>query len=296
MQKKNIFIAAIFLFFYQLRGQNAFVQLEPELLEKDQLFSIVDSSYILPLTFNSSQWHSRVINPFKYDFKQFKEQVSFSLYDEATGEPIFCIPHHGRVTSCFGPRWGNFHYGTDILLNVGDTVVAARDGIVRIATWEPGYGNFIVLSHEGGLETLYGHLSDFLVKPEDTVYAKQPIALGGNTGYSTGPHLHFEIRYLGSPLNPEKAIDFYRKSIKTNTLTISAKTFDYLSPYQNRYGKSYTYQANYGGSGALYHTIRYGDCLYNLAKQYGTTVYKICALNGITTKTVLRPGKTIRVR
>ncbi len=277
-------------------GQNGLVSLNAleELEDINRFFDVVDTSYFLKWELPSSKWHGKVINPIKFDMTKFKESIEFRLTEGELHE--FHCPHRGRITSCFGPRWGSFHYGTDILLNVGDTVYAAMDGIARIVTWEPGYGYFVVLSHEGGLETLYGHLSDFLIKPEDTIKAGQPIALGGSTGYSTGPHLHFEIRFLGSPINAERIFDFYKKKLKSDNLVINSKSYDHLKNHKTNHSVSAKPIYNYGGAGALYHTIKYGDCLYNLAVQYGTSVKKICALNGITPNAKLFPGKMLRVR
>ena len=123
----------------------------------------------------------------------------------------YVAPVKGKLVSAFGyrPRFGRMHRGVDLDLNVGDTVVAAFDGRVRITKYERrGYGYYVVLRHDNGLETVYGHLSRFLVKPDQYVKAGQPIALGGNTGRSTGPHLHFETRFMGIALNPASIIDF----------------------------------------------------------------------------------------
>ena len=123
----------------------------------------------------------------------------------------YVAPVKGKLVSAFGyrPRFGRMHRGVDLDLNVGDTVVAAFDGRVRISKFERrGYGYYVVLRHDNGLETVYGHLSRFLVKPDQYVKAGQPIALGGNTGRSTGPHLHFETRFMGIALNPASIIDF----------------------------------------------------------------------------------------
>lgn len=123
----------------------------------------------------------------------------------------YVAPVKGKLVSAFGyrPRFGRMHRGVDLDLNVGDTVVAAFDGRVRIAKYEGrGYGYYIVLRHDNGLETVYGHLSRFIAKPDQYVKAGQPIALGGNTGRSTGPHLHFETRFMGIALNPATIIDF----------------------------------------------------------------------------------------
>jgi murein DD-endopeptidase MepM/ murein hydrolase activator NlpD len=263
MKKIRQLVLFLFLAFSQTYAQNGLISYT-ELTDINRFFDIVDTSYFIKKDFPSSQWHGRAINPFKFDMTKFKESVEFALTEGEVHQ--FHCPHPGRVTSCFGPRWGSFHYGTDILLNVGDTVYAAIEGVVRIATWEPGYGNFIVLTHEGGLESLYGHLSGFMVKPEDTVKAGQPIAFGGNTGYSTGPHLHFEIRYLGAPLNVEKVFDFYKKQLKTDYLVVNSKTYDHLKNIKPRGYATPT--NNHGGTGALYYTIKYCDCLYNLAIRY----------------------------
>ena len=123
----------------------------------------------------------------------------------------YVAPIKGKLVSAFGyrPRFGRMHRGVDLDLNVGDTIVAAFDGRVRITKFERrGYGYYVVLRHDNGLETVYGHLSRFLVKPDQYVKAGQPIALGGNTGRSTGPHLHFETRFMGIALNPASIIDF----------------------------------------------------------------------------------------
>ena len=85
----------------------------------------------------------------------------------------------------------------------------AFDGKIRLTKFERrGYGYYVVVRHTNGMETVYGHLSKFLVKPNQIVKAGDPIALGGNTGRSTGPHLHFETRYLGLAINPTELIDF----------------------------------------------------------------------------------------
>ncbi|MDE6120186.1 MAG: M23 family metallopeptidase, partial [Muribaculaceae bacterium] len=105
----------------------------------------------------------------------------------------FSMPHPGYITSPYGyrRRFRRMHKGVDLKLNIGDTIRAAFDGRVRITNFERrGYGNYVVLRHTNDLETVYGHLSAFLVEPGAYVKAGDPIALGGNTGRSTGPHLH----------------------------------------------------------------------------------------------------------
>lgn len=175
-------------------------------------------------------------------FTQFWNSQSVNPYGNAVVIPDhknidvseFHIPVPGRVTSGYGyrPRFRRVHKGIDLNLAVGDTVRAAFSGKVRLTRYErKGYGYYVVLRHENGMETVYGHLSRFLVKPDQYVRAGEPIALGGNTGRSTGPHLHFETRYLGIPINPAAIIDFENKVPHKDIFAFDKKT----------YGKSQNY-------------------------------------------------------
>lgn len=130
----------------------------------------------------------------------------------------FCMPCDSRVvTSHFGyrPQFGRNHYGTDIKLYVGDTVRAAFSGKIRTVAYEAaGYGNYVIIRHENGLETVYGHMSKHLCKENQIVRAGEPIGLGGNTGRSFGSHLHFETRFLGEYIDPEKLFNFQAHDAK----------------------------------------------------------------------------------
>ena len=127
----------------------------------------------------------------------------------------FAMPTRSRViTSNFGRRWGRQHKGLDIKVYIGDTICAAFSGKVRIVRYEAnGYGNYVVIRHNNGLETIYGHMSKQLVRENQTVRAGQPIGLGGNTGRSTGSHLHFETRLCGVALNPALMFDFKNQDV-----------------------------------------------------------------------------------
>jgi murein DD-endopeptidase MepM/ murein hydrolase activator NlpD len=194
----------------------------------------------------------------------------------------FVIPFEGRITSKFGPRRGRFHYGTDIKLQTGDTVRAAFDGKVRVQRYERrGYGYFLVLRHSNGLETVYGHLSKFLVEPDRIVKAGEPIGLGGNTGRSFGSHLHFEMRFLGQAIDPQHIVDFE-----------NASTFDdYYVFYKNKVNTNNKFAS---GGGVIYHRIKSGDTLGAIARKYGTTVTQLCRLNGIKPNKILRIGSALR--
>jgi LysM repeat protein len=206
----------------------------------------------------------------------------------------FVMPiQNSRVTSNYGPRRRRFHYGTDFKLQVGDTVVAAFEGKVRIKRYQKrGYGYYLVLRHPNGLETVYGHLSGFLVWQDQYVKAGDPIALGGNTGRSTGPHLHFEFRFLGQPINPGEIIDLQELALKDDAYLFvkgqSSKSYR-TSKRQN------SYTTTSGDKQIKYHRIKEGDTLGAIAHRYRTTVNALCRLNNIKSTSILRTGRSIRV-
>jgi len=163
----------------------------------------------------------------KFDALTFNDTVMLLLND-----PQHCgyvHPFNGYVTSNFGFRKSRYHFGVDIKLNTGDSVVSCFDGKVRIAQYSKTYGNLVVVRHSNGLETYYAHLSKLLVKVGDEVEAGTLVGLGGNTGRSFGAHLHFEVRYKGQPINPNYIIDFEKKCIRTNAYPLCKSDFKYLS-------------------------------------------------------------------
>lgn len=116
------------------------------------------------------------------------------------------VPSRGTVTSGFGVRWGKQHNGIDIAANTGDPIKAALDGVVTYSEWMDGYGYLIKLNHGDDIETLYGHCSKLKSKVGDKITKGEVIAYAGSTGRSTGPHVHFEVRYKGVPKDPTKYI------------------------------------------------------------------------------------------
>jgi murein DD-endopeptidase MepM/ murein hydrolase activator NlpD len=114
-----------------------------------------------------------------------------------------CIwPAAGQVTSEFGRRWGRLHAGIDVANSIGTSIWAAKSGTVIFSGQQSGYGNVVIIDHDGGMTTLYGHMSRRLVSDGQQVSQGLQIGAIGNTGHSTGPHVHFETRYDGSPRNP----------------------------------------------------------------------------------------------
>ena len=165
-------------------------------------------------------WEGQSVNPYPASAIPAERDIDVSGY-------VHPVP--GAVTSNYGyrPRFGRVHRGIDLRLSVGDTVVAAFDGVVRLTKFERrGYGYYVVVRHDNGMETVYGHLSRFLVKPDQRVRAGEPIALGGNTGRSTGPHLHFETRFMGLAINPNEIIDFEKQSVLADTYNFNKAEFD----------------------------------------------------------------------
>lgn len=214
-------------------------------------------------------------------------QVPDSIYFDCSG---YIPPIEGQVTSRFGPRWKRYHYGIDIKLNIGDPVGAAFDGKVRITKYDRGgYGSYVVVRHNNGLETVYGHFSKILVEEGQTVRAGEIIGLGGNTGHSTGPHLHFETRFLGNPINPEKLFDFELGEAKLcRYFMVKSIAFDWSNQAKGKQKSKST------SSNRLYHKVKSGQTLSHIAEKYGTSVSKICQLNGFSRKKVLQPGQRIR--
>ena len=146
------------------------------------------------------------------------DEINLSLLSE---NETFRLTWYGRMNSVFGSRWGRQHEGLDLHLNFGDSVVAAFDGIVRYAKSNSGgYGNCIVIRHKNGLETLYGHLSRIKISENQFVKSGDLIGLGGSTGHSTGPHLHFETRYKGISFDPQLLIDLNTQELKSNIVII----------------------------------------------------------------------------
>ena len=226
----------------------------------------------------------------------------------------FCMPTPSRVvTSNFGNRWGRPHKGLDIKVYIGDTIRAAFSGKVRIVRYEAGgYGKYIVIRHPNGLETIYGHLSEQLVSENQSVRAGEVIGLGGNTGRSTGSHLHFETRLCGVALNPALMFDFRNQDVTGDYYVYNVNTYNEESVEATRLrGKvgnggytrdlvqngelgSYQNKTHASHDELLYHKVKNGETLASIAKLRGVTIEKICSLNHLSANAKVRPGMILR--
>lgn len=193
------------------------------------------------------------------------------------------MPVCGDLTSPFGPRRGRMHCGIDLELDKGDPVLAAFEGLVRISRYNSTFGNVVVVRHSNGLETLYAHLSERKVEVGDHVEAGTVLGLGGSTGRSTGDHLHFEVRYLDQPIDPQLVFDLEQGDLKVRELELHKGIFAQIE------------KARATASARRYHTVRRGDTLSSIARRNGTTVSRLCKLNRIGTRSTLRVGQRIRL-
>lgn len=266
--------------------------------------------------------------------REMEENPSYELYEEwdnkyahkVTRLPDtyridlrhFCMPTQSRaITSNFGARWGRSHKGLDIKVYVGDTIRAAFSGKVRIVKYQAGgYGKYIVIRHNNGLETIYGHLSKQLVEENQDVRAGDVIGLGGNTGRSTGSHLHFETRFCGVALNPALMFDFRAQDVTGDYYVFNKDTYEAEAAEATRLrgvrgNGGYTPEDVHGSTLAshenniikntqaiaddpLYHKVAKGETLYSIAEKRGISVDELCKLNNLSKKSRIRPGMILR--
>lgn len=276
------------------------------------------SEQISIVLFNDNTWRYVLAEGFRNDTTVFDDHwnttatnaytdVELNSFPDAT--PIQLVdslrsyhyPYIGRITSRYGPRRGRAHQGLDMSLKVGDPVYAVFDGKVRLSKAAGNYGNLVIIRHNNGLETYYAHLSERSVQMGDWVVAGQQIGLGGNTGRSTGPHLHFEVRYRGQSFDPERIIDFKTGELRREELLLKRRHFSIYAKYEQDFDDEVEIakieeEERKAAQAIKYHTVRSGDTLGALARKYGTTVNRICQLNGIKSTSILRIGQKLRVR
>ncbi|MBR1468964.1 MAG: peptidoglycan DD-metalloendopeptidase family protein [Prevotella sp.] len=316
MSLKKIFKTLALTAFFTLSGQQVSAQdliarqapVDKKMKAVDTLTfqQLLDREYSgLPAEDLYADWE----NKYAHRATQLPNEYKIDLRD-------FCMPTPSRVvTSNFGSRWGKQHKGLDIKVYVGDTIRSAFSGMVRMVKYEArGYGKYIVIRHDNGLETIYGHLSKQLVRENQRVKAGDVIGLGGNTGRSTGSHLHFETRLCGVALNPAVLFDFRAQDVTGDFYVYRKSTY-------NRDAAEATRLRGVQGNGSYnpadvnstataanrnagskksaaptrkVHKVKSGETLYRIATKYGVSVEKLRQLNGLKKNANIRAGQLIR--
>ncbi len=225
----------------------------------------VPASKIYPI------WSNATVNPYNIDLTKKPDTTFISLSG-------YIHPVPGRITSNFGFRRWRWHYGTDLKLQVGDSVHCAFCGMIRIAKKSRTFGNYVVIRHDNGLETIYGHLSKILVNVNQRIKAGDVLGLGGNTGRSTGPHLHYEVRYLGNSINPLDIINIGDGKVISDSLFLCRRNFEYINELRK----------------IRYYVVRSGDTLGRIALKNGVSIVQICKLNNLRRTSLLKIGRRIR--
>ena len=240
---------------------------------------LLNESYVVPSMDMYPTWEN--------DRVHFTATLPDSFKIDLTG---FVMPTASRkITDIFGyrPRRRRVHNGLDIKVEKGDTIYAAFDGKVRITAYQRrGYGHYVVIRHNNGIETLYAHLSKKLVIENQNVKAGEPIALGGNTGRSTGSHLHFETILLGKCIDPALLFDFKNQNVTGDSYVYRRPGSKYIEN-----GK-----VKVAGPEPKYHKVKSGDTIGRIAKKHGVSQRSILKLNGLTASSIIRPGQRLRVQ
>ena len=261
------------------------VALDPVTLHKpmemvdtvQQHYMLLNEAYIIPSDDMYPTWSNSVVHynsampdSFRIDLRNYVMPTS-----------------NTKITDIFGyrPNRRRVHHGLDIKVQTGDTIFAAFDGKVRVTSYQRrGYGHYIVVRHNNGIETLYAHLSKKLVKANQNVKAGDPIGLGGNTGRSSGSHLHFETILMGKSLDPALMFDFKNQSM-------TGEHYMYRKP-----GSKYIEngKVKIAGPEKKYHKVKSGDTIEKIARKYGVSQKRIFELNGLKSNSIIRPGQTLR--
>ena len=280
---KSLLFAILLVASIVTRAQD--VALDPVTLHKpmemvdtvQQHYMLLNEAYIIPSDDMYPTWSNSVVHynsampdSFRIDLRNYVMPTS-----------------NTKITDIFGyrPNRRRVHHGLDIKVQTGDTIYAAFDGKVRVTSSQRrGYGHYIVIRHNNGIETLYAHLSKKLVKANQNVKAGDPIGLGGNTGRSSGSHLHFETILMGKSLDPALMFDFKNQSM-------TGEHYMYRKP-----GSKYIEngKVKIAGPEKKYHKVKSGDTIEKIARKYGVSQKRIFELNGLKSNSIIRPGQTLR--
>lgn len=283
---KSIFFAALFAGSciganaQDMFVENVIVGRQMERVDSIALHNmLLNESYVVPSMDMYPKWENTGVH--------FTATLPDSFKIDLTG---FVMPTTNRkITDIFGyrPRRRRVHNGLDIKVEKGDTIYAAFDGKIRITAYQRrGYGHYVVIRHNNGIETLYAHLSKKLVTANQNVKAGDPIGLGGNTGRSTGSHLHFETILLGKCIDPALLFDFKNQ-------TATGDSYVYRRP-----GSKYIEngKVKVAGPEPKFHKVKKGETIGRIARKHGVSERSILKLNGLTAKSIIRPGQRLRIQ
>lgn len=286
-----------------------------QIVEIEEMAQFEGSDDMVQIASYYSIWDTRNVDPYGINPLEFEEVIPIKLYDLTQGRYWSAPLENCPITSHFGWRSRRWHKGTDLDLETGDPVFAAFDGIVRVAGYHSGWGNTMLIRHYNGLETLYGHLSKIYLEPNTIVKAGDKIALGGNTGRSSGSHLHFEVSYEGNQFDSENVFTYNKEEgkseLKSQEFLLTPDLYNYLRGGRS---KPVTIQADDTTISAdeeefeeeeevptkvvnyVWVTVRRGDTLSEIAARNKTSVDEICKINKIRPYHRLYPGMRLRIK
>ena len=206
-----------------------------------------------------------------------KEKKSEDYFDFST--MLIPITHKAPLGSRYGVRDHRLHRGVDVSVIRDEPVVAAFPGTVVVSKYnQGGYGHYVLVEHENGLSTLYGHLSERLVKVGEKVYPGDIVGLAGNTGKSSGAHLHFEIRYGEINIDPETIVDFPNWDLKPGVEHVTKKKI--INAHYNMQRKL---------KKENHYTVKKGDTQGKVAAWFNISIQALCRINN------LKPGAPLKV-
>ena len=206
-----------------------------------------------------------------------KEKKSEDYFDFST--MLIPITHKAPLGSRYGVRDHRLHRGVDVSVIRDEPVVAAFPGTVVVSKYnQGGYGHYVLVEHENGLSTLYGHLSERLVKVGEKVYPGDIVGLAGNTGKSSGAHLHFEIRYGEINIDPETIVDFPNWELKPGVEHVTKKKI--INAHYNMQRKL---------KKENHYTVKKGDTQGKVAAWFNISIQALCRINN------LKPGAPLKV-
>ena len=193
------------------------------------------------------------------------------------------VTHEAKLGSPYGIRDHRLHRGVDVKIIRDEPIVAALPGIVIMSKYNPGgYGHYVLVQHDHDIQTLYGHLSKREVKVGDKLLPGDIVGLGGNSGRSSGAHLHFEIRYGNYNIDPETVINFPKWELTEKASHISKS--DVITAHRKMQWRRKKEED----------VVKKGDTLESIAAWFNISVKALCRINNITPDTPIRIGQRLR--